>query len=844
MTRRVRRRVLSIAIILGAGLGVALIPASRSPGSTRQEEPAGAAPAAAQAAPYDWLQMNGDPQHSGNNTLETVLGPANVASLQFLFQVALPSAADGAPVALSSVVTPSGTRDLLFSTTKSGTLVASDAATGALVWMQPHTGAGSVTNSSPAIDPTNRFYVYSYGLDGKAHKHQVGDGIEITTGGWPQLASLKPQVEKVAGALSTATAHNGASYLYVPHGGYNGDGGDYQGHVTAIDLSTGVQNVFNTLCSEQVVHFTMTTPDCGARRSSIWPKDGILYDDVTDRIYLATGNGPFDADTGGHNWGDSVLALNPDGTGSGGGMPMDSYTPTNYDALEGGDLDLGSTGPALLPAPGYAGRLAVQSGKDRMLRLIDLTDMSGQGGPGHAGGEIELQSVPQGGGVLTVPAVWINPADSTTWVFYSNNSGISALRLEFPGGVPSLVPKWQGSSGTSPLVANNVLYQVGGFTLRAMDPATGTLLWSDANPGHVGSKHWQSPVVFNARVYFQDDSGHLTAWALPGPGTATPTFTSTPTNTATSTRTRTPTRTPTNTRTSTKTRTPTNTPTATRTSTNTPTSTPTRTPSNTPVTNTPTDTPTNPPAGTATETPTQTPVTTPSDTPTPAPTPTPGSATIAFVKNVGTASHGTGFFTSLQVTVPASGVASGNSLIISIFAGGSVGTFLCSDTRGNAYWQDVAAGGGGVARSAIVSAHNVAALLGDTITCTFATTSTGSGMSVNEFSGLLAAPLDGTASANGTNNSPNSGLTLATVQANELVFGFVHSVAFTPAAAGSNPAETYASPPNSDPYHLAGQFGGVWPAYRIVSTTRQYQVNGTGGGTGGWRASVATYKGQ
>jgi hypothetical protein len=75
------------------------------------------------------------------------------------------------------------------------------------------------------------------------------------------------------------------------------------------------------------------------------------------------------------------------------------------------------------------------------------------------------------------------------------------------------------------------------------------------------------------------------------------------------------------------------------------------------------------------------------------------------------------------------------------------------------------------------------------------------------------------------------------------VFGFVHSVAFTPAASGSNPFEVYADPPNSDPYHFAGQFGSVWPVYRIVSTTRQYQTNGTGGGTGGWRAMAATYKG-
>jgi hypothetical protein len=219
-------------------------------------------------------------------------------------------------------------------------------------------------------------------------------------------------------------------------------------------------------------------------------------------------------------------------------------------------------------------------------------------------------------------------------------------------------------------------------------------------------------------------------------------------------------------------------------------------------------------------------------------------AGIAFVKNVGLASHGSGFFNSLQLTVPPAGVAAGNSILVSIYASSSTVTFACSDSKSNAYSQDVAAGGGGVPRSAIVSAHNVVALVsGDTIACTFPTSSTGSGMSVNEFSGLSPVPLDRTTSSSGTNTAPNSGLTLSSTQTSELVFGFVHSIAFTPAASGSNPSEVYADPPNSDAYHSAGQFGSVWPVYRIVSTNRQYQTNGTGGGTGGWRASIATYKG-
>jgi hypothetical protein len=217
---------------------------------------------------------------------------------------------------------------------------------------------------------------------------------------------------------------------------------------------------------------------------------------------------------------------------------------------------------------------------------------------------------------------------------------------------------------------------------------------------------------------------------------------------------------------------------------------------------------------------------------------------IAFVKNVGTASHGTGFFTNLTVTVPPAGVAAGDSIIISIYASSNTVTFACSDTKGNAYSQNVAAGGGGAPRSAIVSAHNVIALVsGDTITCAFPNSSTTSGMSVNEFSGLSPAPLDRTAAGAGTNSSVNSGLTLSTTQTDELVFGFVHSPSFTPATSGSNPSEVYADPPNSDPYHSAGQFGSIWPVYRVVSTSRQYQTNGTGGGSGGWRAMTATYKG-
>jgi hypothetical protein len=64
-----------------------------------------------------------------------------------------------------------------------------------------------------------------------------------------------------------------------------------------------------------------------------------------------------------------------------------------------------------------------------VLRLIRLDNLSSQGGPGHVGGEVATINVPQGGEVLTQPATWTNPADGSSWVFITNDFGISGLRL-------------------------------------------------------------------------------------------------------------------------------------------------------------------------------------------------------------------------------------------------------------------------------------------------------------------------------------------------------------------------------------------------------------------------------
>ena len=474
----------------------------------------------------DWLQFGFDAQHSSNNSQETAITTSNVASLAVMFQVVLPGTADGAPVYLSSVNTPKGLKNLLFVTTRDGMIDALDANTGAQVWNHTNpagtcriNNGASVcyTTSSPEIDP-NRQYVYSYGLDGFVHKYQVGDGTEIKTGNWPELATLKPFDEKGSSALSFATDKSGVSFLYVTNSGYPGDAGDYQGHVTTINLVDGSQKVFNTMCSNQAVHFVEAPdlPDCpGGVQSAIWARPGVVYNPENDHIYMATGNGTFDPAS--FEWGDTVFSLNPDGSGAD-GYPLDSYTPENYAALDADDADIGSTAPAILPVPAGSrvAHLAVQGGKVSLLRLIDLDDLSGQGGPGYAGGQIGASIAAPGGGlVLTMPAVWVNPVEQQTWVFVTTGKGISGIQLVVDeGGNPSLSQAWTlGDGGTSPVVAGGVLYYAHTNLILALDPVTGHVLWSSTA---VHSIHWSSPIVVNGVLYITDLASRLTAYSLNG----------------------------------------------------------------------------------------------------------------------------------------------------------------------------------------------------------------------------------------------------------------------------------------------------------------------------------------
>lgn len=459
-----------------------------------------------QPAANDWRMFGYDPARSGVNPSDTTLTPANIGSLTKLWQARLPDVADSSPILLHALPFSSGPRDVLYLTTRDGHLVALDASDGALIWsQQPH--GPKITNSSPVAD-ASRQYVYAYGLDGALHRYNPITGKEATGSGWPAPITTMTQTEKEGSALNLANGH-----IFVTTGGYIGDAPPYQGHVVTIDAATGAEQVFNSLCSN--LHRLLRDGDCDNQQSGIWSRGGAVIDPENGDIYADTGNGTFDANQGGPNYGDSILRLSPDGS-----TLLDSYTPPNYQQLDDADLDLGSSAPALLPRISQSATplLLVQGGKDGQLRLINRQDMSGQGGPGHIGGE--LQNIDLGCGLYTQPAVWTDPATGAIWVFVTSACGMRAYQAQTDAsGVTRLAQAWRnGDQVTSPVIAGGMLFAAGSNALRVYDPTTGHALWASdqarAN-GSIGAIHWESPIVVDGAVYITDENAAITCYGLP-----------------------------------------------------------------------------------------------------------------------------------------------------------------------------------------------------------------------------------------------------------------------------------------------------------------------------------------
>ena len=161
----------------------------------------------------------------------------------------------------------------------------------------------------------------------------------------------------------------------------------YHGWVMGYDAKTLTQKgVWNTTPNG----VTGPAPVAGA---GIWMTGAGPAADA-DSLYVLTGNGTFNANTGGTEYGDSVVKLTPNGNA----LPVaDYFTPFDQQALDANDTDLGSSGAMLLPdQPGAHPHLLLCTTKTGKIYVIDRD--TGKMSGFHADGDHIVQTVSNANG--------------------------------------------------------------------------------------------------------------------------------------------------------------------------------------------------------------------------------------------------------------------------------------------------------------------------------------------------------------------------------------------------------------------------------------------------------------
>jgi hypothetical protein len=430
----------------------------------------------------DWPEFGLDPQRSDVSELASGITAANVAHLHHI-AVALPGTVDSSPIYLHGASVRGAVHNVIVVTTTYGKTLAIDADSGQILWTFTPPGysrwaaSAQITVTSPIADP-DRLFVYAASPNGLIHKLSLANGSEDSSGSWPVSVTREPLHEKLGAALNI----DGPDIIAATSG-YIGDIPPYQGHVLAIERSSGrLVSVFNTLCANRRELQLPST--CTASDSAILSRGGAVVEPGGGRILLDTGNGPWNGTT---DFGDSVIELS---------FPKlelrQSFTPTNQEELNTGDLDLGSSAPVLLGE-----NRVVLAGKDGIMRLLALSRLDGHPPSGARlhplGGELQRLSIPGGGQLFTAPAVWRRGGRTTMYVADEHATAAYVLRHGL------LYRAWENSTpGTSPVMAGGLLY--------VYEPNAGGIYVYRPSSPHAIAKlagapgHWNSPIVVDGHI--------------------------------------------------------------------------------------------------------------------------------------------------------------------------------------------------------------------------------------------------------------------------------------------------------------------------------------------------------
>jgi len=137
-------------------------------------------------------------------------------------------------------------------------------------------------------------------------------------------------------------------------------------------------------------------------RGGIWMGGGAPAVDAAGNLFFITGNGTFDANTGGSNYGDSVVRLSI----ASGLSVADYFTPLDQASLDANDTDFGSGAATVLvdqPA-GPVTHLVIGGGKQGNLFLLNRDSI----GKFSSSSNNVVQTVNLGNSIFATPVFWQN----------------------------------------------------------------------------------------------------------------------------------------------------------------------------------------------------------------------------------------------------------------------------------------------------------------------------------------------------------------------------------------------------------------------------------------------------
>jgi hypothetical protein len=353
-------------------------------------------PAAGMAAPSfpGVLTWHNDNARTGQNPFELRLTPRNVNVRTFgkLFARRVDGIVYAQPLYVPDVSIPGmGTHDVVYVATEHDSVYAFDAGgvPAAPLWrrsfidpahgittmpctsdQQPECDITILTpehgiTATPVIDPARQtLYVVAKTVERGEYMQRI-HALDITTG--------RERPDSPREIAASAPGHPAARFSgkhAMSRSGLVFDRGIVYASFASNDDDRGWMLGFDAdSLVLRSVYCVTPTGNLGA----IWGGGAAPAADSGDNFYFMTGNGTFDADTGGLDLGMSMVKVH---AGAGRLDAVDFFTEFNWKKLSNADMDLGSGGVTLLPdQPGIHRHEIVGAGKEGKIFVVDRDTM-------------------------------------------------------------------------------------------------------------------------------------------------------------------------------------------------------------------------------------------------------------------------------------------------------------------------------------------------------------------------------------------------------------------------------------------------------------------------------------